>query len=65
MFGRRKDTYEANADPDTLDDLSRKLAVDLRRHIRQLDAYPIFTKVREPTESCTAGFSCVSLPLLT
>ena len=44
MFSRRNN-YEASADPDTLDDLSKKLAVDLRKHVRRLDAHLIFTAV--------------------
>jgi len=42
MFSRRNN-YETASEPDTLDDLSKKLAVDLRKHVRRLDAYPIFT----------------------
>ena len=43
MFSRRTN-YEASAEGDTLDDLSQKLAVDLRKHVRQLDSHKIFTK---------------------
>ena len=42
MFAR-KSNYETAPDPDTLDDLSKKLAVDLRKHVRRLDAHPLFT----------------------
>ena len=42
MFAR-KSNYETAPDPDTLDDLSKKLAVDLRKHVHRLDAHPLFT----------------------
>jgi len=44
MFSRKMN-YEAGAqDAGTLDDLSRKLAVDLRKHVRKLDAHRPLTK---------------------
>lgn len=45
MFAR-KASYETAPDPDTLDDLSKKLAVDLRKHVRRLDSHALFTSVR-------------------
>mmetsp|Transcript_20590 Transcript_20590/g.55516 ORF Transcript_20590/g.55516 Transcript_20590/m.55516 type:complete len:329 (-) Transcript_20590:307-1293(-) len=43
MFSR-KVKYEATADASNLDDLSRKLAVDLRKHVRKLDSCPPLSK---------------------
>ena len=43
MFSR-KQTYETSNQGSSLDDLSRKLAVDLRKHVRKLDHYPPYTK---------------------
>mmetsp|Transcript_6980 Transcript_6980/g.11733 ORF Transcript_6980/g.11733 Transcript_6980/m.11733 type:complete len:304 (+) Transcript_6980:84-995(+) len=43
MFNR-KNNYEASSDNSTLDDLSRKLAVDLRKHVRKLDSHKPFSK---------------------
>ena len=36
--------YEASTDVDTLDNLTSKLAADLRKHVRKLDHYPPYTK---------------------
>ena len=41
---RRNDRYAVSADSDTLDDLSRKLAVDLRAHVRKLESHKPLTK---------------------
>ena len=43
MFSRRAN-YEASAESDKLGDMSNKLAVDLRKHIRLLDSHKIFTR---------------------
>lgn len=42
MFSR-KQSYETSNQGSSLDDLSRKLAVDLRKHVRKLDHYPPYT----------------------
>lgn len=43
MFSR-KNNYEQATDTTSLDDLSRKLAVDLRKHVKRLDSFPPYTK---------------------
>ncbi|KAK3285884.1 hypothetical protein CYMTET_6526 [Cymbomonas tetramitiformis] len=44
MFGAtRKAKYSEYEDPSNLDNLSRKLAVDLRKHIRKLQAHPLLS----------------------
>jgi len=44
-FGAKKAVYETSeSDASSLDDLSRKLAVDLRKHVRKLDSYKPFSK---------------------
>ena len=35
---------ETANEPETLDDLSRKLAVDLRKHVRRLEGHPMFSR---------------------
>lgn len=38
----KTDRYSSKAEPDTLEDLSNKLAEDLRKHIRKLASFPLF-----------------------
>ncbi|KAJ1620935.1 hypothetical protein T492DRAFT_914695 [Pavlovales sp. CCMP2436] len=40
MFSRRGGSYEAAADSGSLEELTRKLSGDLRKHIRKLDHHP-------------------------
>ena len=46
MLSRKKDTskYESTSESDTLDALTRKLASDLRLHVRKLELTPLFTR---------------------
>ena len=44
MLGRREGAYETSNEPDTLDALTRRLAADLRKHVRMLDSHELFSK---------------------
>ena len=60
MFSR-KNAYEKQSEPDTLDDLSRKLAIDLRKHVGRLDAYPMFSKDwLSMVLNCGPSFGCAA-----
>lgn len=51
----------ASDEQDTLDDLSRKLAVDLRTHIRRIEPHECFTPVRacgEPDAPASRAERC-------
>lgn len=44
MAGVRSDRYESKSDADGIEELSKKLTVDLRKHIRALGPYPVLSE---------------------